>query len=88
MKWQKRKNVLDERRGILLFLNWWKNSKLFKRYQKLVEKEEIISVLIKDLEEQIGLIDLYEQEIVRIESELRITNLILESLNLYGNKGE
>ena len=61
----------------------WLFEKIFKK--ELVEKEEIISVLIKDLEE---LIDLYEQEIVRIESELRITNLILESLNLYGNKGE
>ena len=64
----------------------WLFEKIFKK--ELVEKEEIISVLIKDLEEQIGLIDLYEQEIVRIENELRITNLILESLNLYGNKGE
>lgn len=64
----------------------WLFEKIFKK--ELAEKEEIISVLIKDLEEQIGLIDLYEQEIVRIESELRITNLILESLNLYGNKGE
>lgn len=64
----------------------WLFEKIFKK--ELVEKEEVISVLIKDLEEQIGLIDLYEQEIVRIENELRITNLILESLNLYGNKGE
>ena len=64
----------------------WLFEKIFKK--ELAEKEEIISVLIKDLEEQIGLIDLYEQEIVRIENELRITNLILESLNLYGNKGE
>ena len=62
----------------------WLFEKIFKK--ELVEKEEIISVLIKDLEEQIGLIDLYEQEIVRIENELRITNLILESLNLYGDK--
>jgi hypothetical protein len=64
----------------------WLFEKIFKK--ELAEKEEIISVLIKDLEEEIELIDLYEQEIVRIENELKITNLILESLNLYGNRGK
>lgn len=64
----------------------WLFEKIFKK--ELVEKEEVISVLIKDLEEQIELIDLYEQEIIRIENELKITNLILESLNLYENRGE
>ena len=63
----------------------WLFEKIFKK--ELAEKEEIISVLIKDLEEEIELIDLYEQEIIRIENELKITNLILESLNLYGNRG-
>lgn len=63
----------------------WLFEKIFKK--ELVEKEEVISVLIKDLEEQIELIDLYEQEIIRIENELKITNLILESLNLYENRG-
>ena len=64
----------------------WLFEKIFKK--ELAEKEEIISVLIKDLEEEIELIDLYEQEIIRIENELKITNLILESLNLYGNRGK
>ena len=64
----------------------WLFEKIFKK--ELVEKEEVISVLIKDLEEQIELMDLYEQEIIRIGNELQITNLILESLNLYGNRGE
>ena len=64
----------------------WLFEKIFKK--ELAEKEEIISVLIKDLEEQIELIDLYEQEIIRIENELKITDLILESLNLYGNRGK
>lgn len=64
----------------------WLFEKIFKK--ELAEKEEIISVLIKDLEEEIELIDLYEQEIVRIENELKITNLILESLNLYRNRGK
>ena len=52
--------------------------------RELETKEE----LTNDLTEQIQFNQLYEEEIVRLERELRLMNMIVESMNLQGGKNE
>ena len=62
----------------------WLFGKIFRK--ELKEKEELIAFILEDFSEQLRMMMLYEEELDRLENELKITNLILESLKLYGNR--
>ena len=54
----------------------------------IVRELETEKELTNDLTEQIQLNQLYEEEIIKLERELRLMNMIVESLNLGGNNEE
>lgn len=65
--------------------------KIFTKEIKMYEKEidwlkNIIKAISEDIEEHGKMLQLYEEELIRLENENKILTLIIESLKLYEGK--
>ena len=65
--------------------------KIFAKEIKIYEKEidwlkNIIKAISEDIEEHGKMLQLYEEELIRLENENKILTLIIESLKLYEGK--
>lgn len=65
--------------------------KIFAKEIKIYEKEidwlkDIIKAISEDIEEHGKMLQLYEEELIRLENENKILTLIIESLKLYEGK--
>ena len=68
-----------------------RREKSYEKELKIYEKEidwlkDIIKDISEDIEEHGKMLQLYEEELIRLENENKILTLIIESLKLYEGK--
>lgn len=66
-------------------------NKIFKKEIEMYKDEikwlnDIMKVMSEDIEEHGKMLQLYEEELIRLENENKILTLIIESLKLYEGK--